>query len=268
MIRKNLILLFAFTLLLTVAASAQTVDDIIKKSTEARGGLQKIKAIKSLKATGKLTITSQGIEIPITLQQKRPNAFRMDATFQGQSVVQAYDGESGWQVNPFQGVNEPDKMAGDDLKEAQEQADIDGPLVDYKEKGNTVELVGKEDLEGTPAYKLKVTLKNGDVRYIYIDAANYLELKVTAKRRSPGGEQEVDIYPSNYKPVNGVLFPFSTEQKIAGQTQIQITIDKLDIDAPVEDAVFKMPMKAAEKPKTDDKPKPEEKPKDKPPARF
>ncbi|MEN3333196.1 MAG: hypothetical protein V7641_2561 [Blastocatellia bacterium] len=268
MIRKNLILLFAFTLLLTVAASAQTVDDIIKKSTEARGGLQKIKAIKSLKATGKLTITSQGVEIPITLQQKRPNAFRMDATFQGQSVVQAYDGESGWQVNPFQGVNEPDKMAGDDLKEAQEQADIDGPLVDYKEKGNTVELVGKEDLEGTPAYKLKVTLKNGDVRYVYIDAANYLELKVTAKRRSPGGEQEVDIYPSNYKPVNGVLFPFSTEQKIAGQTQIQITIDKIDIDAAVDDAVFKMPVKAAEKPKTDDKPKTEEKPKDKPPVRF
>jgi outer membrane lipoprotein-sorting protein len=268
MIRKNLILLFALTLLLAVAASAQTVDDIIKKSTEARGGLQKIKAIKSLKATGKLTITSQGIEIPITLQQKRPNAFRMDATFQGQSVVQAYDGESGWQLNPFQGLNEPDKMAGDDLKEAQEQADIDGPLVDYKEKGNTVELVGKEDLEGTPAYKLKVTLKNGDVRYVYLDAANYLELKVTAKRKSPGGEQEIDIYPSNYKPVNGVLFPFSTEQKIGGQTQIQITIDKIDIDAPVDDAVFKMPVKAAEKPKTDDKPKTEDKPKDKPPVRF
>jgi outer membrane lipoprotein-sorting protein len=268
MIRRNLILLFAFTLLLAAAASAQTVDDIIKKSTDARGGVQKVKAIKSLKMTGKLTVAGPGIELPITIQQKRPNAFRMDATFQGQSVTQAYDGEIGWQVNPFQGVSEPDKMAGDDLKEAQEQADIDGALVDYKEKGHTVELVGKEDLEGTPAYKLKLTLKTGDVRYIYIDAANYLELKVTAKRKSPGGEQEVDIYPSNYKPVNGVLFPFSIEQKVAGQTQVQIAIDKIEIDAPVDDAAFKMPVKAAEKPKTEVKPKAEDKPKDKPPARF
>jgi outer membrane lipoprotein-sorting protein len=266
MIRRHLAWLFAFTVLLGVAASAQTVDDIIKKNTEARGGLQKIKAIKSLKMTGKITIAGPGIELPITIQQKRPNAFRMDANFQGQPVVQAYDGETGWQVNP--GVKEPEKMAGDDLKEAQEQADIDGALIDYKEKGHTVELLGKEDVEGTPAYKLKVTLKTGDVRYVYIDAANSLELKITAKRRSPGGEQEVDIYPGNYKPVAGVLFPFSIEQKIGGQTQVQIAIDKIDIDAPVDDAAFKMPVKAAEKPKADEKPKTDEKPKDKPPARF
>ena len=266
MIRRNLIMLFAFTLLFAVAASAQTVDEIINKSIEARGGLQKIKAIKSLKLTGKLTVAGPGIELPVTIQQKRPNAFRMDATFQGQAVTQAYDGEIGWQVNPFQGVSDPDKLAGDDLKDAQEQADIDGPLVDYKQKGHTVELVGKEDLEGTPAYKLKLTLKSGDVRTVYIDAANYLELKVTEKRRSPGGEQMIDIFPGNYKPVNGVLFPFSLEQKVAGQTQIQITVDKIEIDAPVDDAAFKMPVKAADKPKADDKPKMEDKPKDKPPA--
>jgi outer membrane lipoprotein-sorting protein len=262
MMRRHLILLFAFTLLLGVAAAAQTADDIIKKNIEARGGLQKIKAIKSLKLTGKLTVAGPGIELPLTIQQKRPNAFRMDATFQGQSVTQAYDGDSGWQINPFQGVSDPDKMAGDELKEAQEQADIDGALIDYKEKGHTVELLGKEDVEGTPAYKLKLTLKTGDVRYIYIDAAKSLELKITAKRRSPGGEQEVDIYPGNYKPVGGVLFPFSIEQKIGGQTQVQIAIDKIDIDPPIDDAVFKMPGKVVEKPKTD------EKPKDKPPARF
>ena len=267
MIRRNLTLLFAFTLLLAVAASAQTADEIIKKNTDARGGLQKIKAIKSLKMTGKLTLAGSGVEFPITMQQKRPNTFRMDATFQGQSVIQAYDGETGWQVNPFQGINEPDKLAGDELKDAQEQADIDGALVDYKEKGHTVELVGKEDLEGTPAYKLKLTLKTGDVRTVYIDAANYLELKVTAKRKSPGGEQEVDIYRGNYKPVNGVLFPFSIEQKVAGQTQAQIAIDKIEVDVPVEDATFKMPVKAEDKPKADDK-KTEDKPKDKPPAAF
>jgi outer membrane lipoprotein-sorting protein len=261
MIRRHIILLLAFTLLLGAAASAQTVDDIIKKNTEARGGLQKIKAIKSLKMTGKINLTGPGVELPLTIQQKRPGSFRMDATFQGQQVVQAYDGETGWAINP--GVSDPEKMAGDDLKEAQEQADLDGALIDYKEKGHTVELLGKEDVEGTPAYKLKVTLKSGDVRYVYIDAANSLELKVTAKRRSPGGEQEVDIYPGNYKPVAGVLFPHSIEQKIGGQTQVQITIEKIDIDAPIDEAIFKMPVK-----KADEKPKTDEKPKEKPPTRF
>ena len=259
MTRKHLILLFAFTLLTSAVASAQTVDEVIKKHIEARGGLQKIKAIKSVRATGKLAVAGPGIELPITIQQKR-NAFRMDATFQGQSVTQAYDGETGWQVNPFENISEPEKMAGDDLKDAQEQADLDGPLVDYKEKGHAVELMGKDDLEGTPVYKLKLTLKNGDVRYVYLDAANYLELKVTAKRRSPGGEQEIDIYPGNYKPINGVLFPYSMEQKVGGQTQVTISLDKIEVDAPVDDAIFKMPVKAA------DKPKAEEKPKEKPPV--
>ena len=262
MIRRHLFLFLAFTLLSGAAASAQTADEVIKKSVEARGGLQKIKAIKSVKATGKLSVAGPGIELPITMQQKRPNAFRMDATFQGQSLTQAYDGATGWQINPFENINEPDKLAGDELKEAQEQADIDGPLVDYKEKGHTVELMGKEDLEGTPAYKLKLTLKTGDVRYVYLDAANYLELKITAKRRSPGGEQEVDIYPGNYKPINGVLFPYSIEQKVGGQTQVQITLEKIEVDVPIDDAAFKMPVKAADKPKADDKPK------EKPPAVF
>jgi len=262
MIRRNLTLLFAFTFFLGLTASAQTADEIIQKSIDARGGMQKLKAIKSIKATGKLTLTGQGLEAPITLQQKRPGAFRMELTLQGKSMVQAYDGDSGWKIDPFQGSSEPEKLAGDDLKDALEQADMDGPLVDYKAKGHTVELLGKEDLEGTPVYKLKVTLKSGDVHYVYIDAGNYLELKTTSKRKSQGGEVEIDSYQSNYKPVNGVLFPFSIEQKAQGQTMAQIAVDKIDIDAPIDDAVFKMPVKPA------DKPKAEEKPKDKPPARF
>jgi outer membrane lipoprotein-sorting protein len=262
MIRRHLILLVAFTLSLGVAAAAQTVDEIVQKNIDARGGMQKLKAIKSIKATGKLTIPGPGIEAPITMQQKRPNAFRMEVTLQGKSMVQAYDGDSGWKIDPFQGSSEPEKLAGDDLKDAQEQADIDGPLVDYKAKGHTVEFVGKEDLEGTPVYKLKLTLKTGDVSYLYIDAGSFLDLKITSKRKSSGSEIEVDSYQSNYKPVGGVLFPFSIEQKIQGQTVAQIAIDKIDLDAPLDDAAFKMPAKAADKPKADDKPK------DKPPARF
>jgi len=245
MTRRTLVLLFSLTVLFSLTAQAQTVDEVIQKHIQARGGLQKLKAIKSVKVTGKFTPAGLGQEIPITVQQKRPGSSRFDATFQGQTLVQAYDGET---------------MAGDELKDAIEQADIDGPLVDYKEKGHTVELLGKEDFEGSPVYKLKVTLKGGDVRYIYIDAASNLELKMTSKRKTPGGETEVDSFSGNYKSVNGIMFPFSVENKSGSQLISQFAIDKIELDVPIDNAVFKMPVKAQEKPKA------EEKPKEKPPV--
>jgi len=237
--------------LLCIQASAQTVDELIKKNLDAKGGLQKIKAVKSIKVTAKAI--QQGLEIPLIIQQKRPNLVRMDVTFQGKSQTMAYDGQGGWKTDPFQGSPDPEKIAGDDLKEAEEQADIDGPMVDYKEKGHKVELVGKEDMEGTAVYHLKLTLKNGDVRNIFIDADNYLELKVNLKRKTPGGEVEIDQYVGNYKPVNGMMFAFSIETKVKGQTVSQIVIEKVEIDPPIDDALFKMPAKPADKPKTEDK---------------
>ncbi|MEK6323729.1 MAG: outer membrane lipoprotein-sorting protein [Acidobacteriota bacterium] len=251
MIRKAITLILPLTFLFCVQASAQTVDELIKKNIDAKGGVQKLKAIKSIKATAK--ITQGGIEIPIILQQKRPNMARMDMTFQGKSLVHAYDGTTGWKIDPFQGSSEPEKIAGDELKELQEQSDIDGSLVDYKDKGHTVELIGKEDMEGTPVYKLKLTLKNGDVRNIYLDAENYLELKVNAKRKTPGGEIEVDQYMGNFKPVNGILFAFSIESKVKGQTVNQVTIDKIETDVAIDDSIFKMPAKPLEKPKAEEK---------------
>jgi outer membrane lipoprotein-sorting protein len=256
MIRRLITPTLSLTFLFCVQACAQTADDLIKKNIDARGGIQKLKAVKSMKASGK--ITPQGLEIPITLQQKRPGMVRMDATFQGKSMVQAYDGTSGWKIDPFQGNPDPEKVAGDDLKDLEEQSDLDGALVDYKQKGHIVELIGKEDMEGTPVYKLKLTLKNGDVRNIYIDAENYLELKVTSKRKTPGGEIDVDQFLGNYKPVNGLMFPFSIDTKVNGQSVNTITIDKIELDVPVDEALFKMPAKPAEKPKTEEK-KPEEK---------
>lgn len=251
MIRRILFLIFPLTFVFCLQASAQTVDDLIKKNIEAHGGLAKLKAVKTMKATGK--IIQQGLEIPITLQQKRPGMVRMDAVFQGKSMVQSYDGETGWKIDPFQGNPEPEKVAGDDLKDLEQQSDLDGPLVDYKTKGHTVELIGKEELEGTPVYKLKLTLKKGDVREIYLDADTALELKVSSKRKTPGGEIDVDQFLGNYKPVNGLMFAFAIDTKVKGQTVNQIVIDKIETDVPIEDPLFKMPAKAAEKPKTEEK---------------
>lgn len=258
MIRKFLGSFFALAVLLASQASAQTVDELIKKNLDAHGGIQKLKAIKSIRATGK--ISQQGLEIPLTIIQKRPAFFRTEVTFQGKTQLAAYDGETGWKIDPFQGTSEPEKIAGDDLKDMQEQSDMDGGFVDYKDKGHTVELLGKEDMEGTPVYKLKLTLKSGSVRTIYLDAENYLELRVTAKRKTPGGELEVDQYLGNYKSIGGIVSAFSIETKVKGQTVNQVTIDKMELDVAIDDALFKMPVKTEDKPKADDKPK------DKPPS--
>lgn len=251
MLRKSLILMLALTFLFIADASAQTVDEIIKKSIDAQGGVERLKAVKSLRITGK--IIQQGLEIPITIQQKRPAMVRVDVTFQGKSQIGAYDGETGWKTNPFQGSSDPEKISGDELKELQEQSDMDGQLVDYKAKGHTVELVGKEDMEGTPVYKLRLTLKNGDIRNLFIDVDSSLLLKVNLKRKTPGGEIEADQYVGNYKKVNGIMTAFSIETKIGGQTINQIVFDKVEMDVPIDDSVFKMPVKPAEKPKTEEK---------------
>jgi hypothetical protein len=230
---------------LGVEASAQNVDDLIKKNVEARGGLEKLRAIKTLRVTAR--IQSDGMSFPLIIHIKRPGLVRGDATVQGAMLVKAYDGENAWQINPFEGVKEPDKISGYDAKEIIDLGDIDGPLVDYKAKGNTVELVGKEDMEATPVFKLKVTLKDGDVQYIYLDAVTYLELKETENRKEDGATNEVETSYSAYKSVAGVMFAYSSENRVNGAIDEQMTIEKIEVNVPVDDAIFKMPKKPAEK---------------------
>lgn len=239
--------------------SAQTVDEIIAKHVQAIGGMEKMQAQKTRRATGKLSFPG-GLEIPITLVQKRPEMFRANITFQGMDVIQAYNGKTGWQIDPTQGKKTAEPLSEDDLKEAKENADFDGPLVNYKEKGNTVELVDKEDVDGTPAYKLKVTLKSGDVKYIYLDADAYVPIKEESKRTIRGAEREIESSIGDYKEEGGVMMPHSVESKPKGATQSQkLTIDSVEINPEIPDSYFQMPAAtapAAEKPSTTEKKEP------------
>jgi len=243
MVRTSL--LFAAALVSAVAVHAQSVDDIIAKDIQARGGLEKLKAVQSMKMTGKMSVGS-GMEAPIVLRAKRPDALRMDFTFQGMTASQAFDGKSGWQIMPFNGKKDAEALPPDELKDIEEQADFDGPLVDYKAKGNKVELIGKEKIEGTDAYNIKVTLKNGDIRNIYIDADSYLPVREASKRQVRGADQEVETSMGDYKDVQGLMFPMSMESSIKGNPQTQkITVDVVELNPPVEDAIFKMPAPSA-----------------------
>jgi hypothetical protein len=170
------------------------------------------------------------------------------------TAVQAYDGKNGWQIMPFMGKKDPELMSADEAKEIEENADLDGPLVDYKRKGHQIELQGKEKIEGTDAYKLKVTLKNGDVQTIYIDSDSFLDIKEVTKRTVRGTEQEIESAIGDYKPVDGIMFPFAVESGIKGTDQKQkLTITKVELNVPADDSLFKMPAAApkADAPKTD-----------------
>lgn len=222
------------------SASALTVDELIAKNIEARGGLEKLQAIKSLREAGKVQFDS--ITMALARMAKRPNMIRTEVSFQGLIAVTAYDGKVGWRIQPFRGRVDPEKMPDDDVKSLQLDADIDGPIVDYKSKGHTVAYLGTEDVDGTDAHKLKVTLKNGDVRYIYLDPDYYLEIRWLDQTRIRGAQEETETDLGNYEKVDGVFFPFSIEVGAKGRPKGQkITIEKVETNPDLDDALFQFP---------------------------
>jgi outer membrane lipoprotein-sorting protein len=231
MIRKSLVGIGIIVAgLLSTGAWAQTADELIEKNIQAKGGREKIEGIKTLRMTGKMTL-GQGMEAPITMELARPDKMRTEFVVQGMTGVQTYDGKDGWALMPFMGKTDAEPISGKQLEALQEQADFDGLLMDYKAKGHTVELVGKEDLEGSPTYKLKVTKKNGDTGFYWLDAESFLEIKASGKTTVNGQEIEGESYFGYYKEAGGVIFAHSVENKAKGMPgSMTITIDKIEIN--------------------------------------
>jgi outer membrane lipoprotein-sorting protein len=240
MVRKILAGL-ALAALVAVPASAQSVDEILAKNFKAKGGLEKLKAVKTTRTSGTMTI-GPGMDVPFVMEQKRPNCMRMDITFQGMTIVQAYDGKAGWMLNPMQGRKDPEPMAEDALKQVDLQADMDGPLVDYKAKGSTIESLGKEKVDGSDAYKLKLTLKSGDVLTFFLDADSFLEVRIEAKMKIRGTDVENVTTVGDYKEVGGLMIAHAMESSQKGSPQKQkMLFSKIELDVPIDDARFKMP---------------------------
>jgi hypothetical protein len=257
---RNLILAAVLVVASHATARAESVDDIIAKNIQARGG-DKLRAVQTVRMTGKLLV-GPGIEAPVTIEIKRPGRMRFELVIQGMTIVQAVDGDVGWTIQPMTGKKDADRMSSDDLKEAQDQADFEGPLVDYKKKGHKVELIGKEKIEGTDAYKLKVTKKNGDIETLYLDADAFLEIKSEGKRVVRGNPVEFESTTGDYKDVSGVMFPFSIEFG-AKNEKAKLSVTKVDVNPKIDDARFKMPAAGADKKPTapaEDKPQTKKQP--------
>ena len=176
---------------LSAAASPLTVDEIVARHTDARGGAQKLAALQSLKISGKvffgggddLTVTAEFAQV-----RKRPNQIRTEVTLQGLTAIDAYDGQQSWSVDPFQGRKDPFRTTADEARGLAQDADLEGALIRWREKGNQVSYLGKEDVDGTPAHKLRIALKDGDVQYVYLDPDYFLEIRRVSERRIRGSE--------------------------------------------------------------------------------
>jgi hypothetical protein len=247
--RHAVIVLLAMSCL-SVLAHSQTADELINKNILAKGGIDKIKAVKSVRLTGKFDLGG-GFVAKWTQQNMRPSLVRQDFTLQGMTAVTAYDEPNGWQIQPFQGRRDPDLLGEDDLRDIQLDADIDGPLVDYKEKGNTVEYLGHDVVDGDDALRLKVTLKNGDLVYYYLDPDTYLEIRKEIQQTIRGAVRERVVDLGSYKPVNGVMYPFSIATGSKNNPGAQtITVEKMELNVPMDNALFALPASLKQTPKS------------------
>ncbi len=240
-------------------AQAPTVDQILAKYYEAKGGLAKMKAVNTMRITAKMS--NGPMDFPIVIEAKRPASIRVEVSIQGNQMIQAFDGKAGWSINPFQqsAKKDAEPMTPDELREMEVQADMDGPLVDWKEKGHKVELQGREPVEGSDTFKLKLTRKNGDTRTIFLDVDSYLEVKQASKRKVRDTEIEAETTMGDYKEVGGLMIAHAMESGAKGMPQKQkVVIEKVELNVPIADARFAMPAKqpAPEAPKKEDPPAP------------
>src|SRR6184192_2639976 len=223
-----------------------TVDELVAKNVAAKGGADALRALQSVRFTGKMLVNEGQFQLAYVETKKRPGEVRSEATLQGMTAIQAYDGEQGWKVYPFQGRKDPEKMSADDTKSLIEEAEIDGPLVDWKAKGSTLEYLGTEDVDGTSAYKIKVVRKNGDVSLVYLDPDHFLEIRILTQRVRHGAQEEVETDVGDYEKIGGVFVPFSVESGRKGDPDKQKTvIEKAEANVPVDDAIFHFPGSAS-----------------------
>jgi outer membrane lipoprotein-sorting protein len=236
---KMLVVLFACVLLPSLPLSAQTAEEIVANNLKAKGGVEKLKSISSVKMTGRMM--AQGREMPMTVYSRRPNLLRQDIKLPVGSVVQAFDGTTAWVIPP--GEENAREVTGPQAEGARKNSEFDSPLLDYASKGHKLELVGREKVGAADVYHLRLIKKDGAVEHYYIDTTTNLEVKRTAEVDAGGATQVLESELSNYKTVEGMMVPHTIKQSMGGMPVSQMTIDSIVFNGPMDDSLFKMPVK-------------------------
>jgi outer membrane lipoprotein-sorting protein len=234
----------AVVLLLAASpAFAFTADELAAKNVAAKGGSERLSAIHSLRLSGKLRVNGDTIELGFATLLQRPGSIRYEAELQGLTQIQAYDGTQAWQISPFQGRKDPEKLSADDAKAlAEDAADFIGVLVDYKAKDYTLDYLGTEDVDGTQAHKLRVTRPNGDITFVYLDPDYFLEIRTVNRRIEHGVPRETVTDYGDYEKVDGVYLPLAHESWPKGSTDKEkVQYDKAEANATINDGAFRFP---------------------------
>ena len=239
----------SMSLALIGAASPQapaklTAAQVVEKNVSAKGGLEAWRAVQTMSFSGKMDAGGKSkTQLPFVLEKKRPRKTRVELVFANDTAVQVYDGTNGWKLRPFLGRRDVEPYSPEELKSAAFESDLDGPLVDYATKGNKVELEGVEKVENHDAYKLKLTLKGGQVQHIWVDAETFLDVKVEGTpRRMDGKMRPVWIYLRDYKDVNGLMIPYVSETEVQGYKDThKMIIGSVVVNPKLEDSLFTKP---------------------------
>jgi hypothetical protein len=251
MLRRNFLFGIALSVCMTLlgvssaqAMSSLTAAQLIDKNIAAKGGLQSWRAVQSMTFSGKLDAGGKSkAQLPFVLEKKRPRKTRVEIVFANDTAVQVYDGANGWKLRPYLGRRTVEPYSPEELKSAAFESDVDGPLVDYAGKGSKVELEGVEKVENQDAYKLKVTMKGGQVQHLWLDAGTFLEVKVEGTpRRMDGKMRPVSIYLRDYKTVNGLQVPYVIETAVEGNRDThKMLVESVAVNSKLDDALFAKP---------------------------
>jgi outer membrane lipoprotein-sorting protein len=218
----------------------QELDEVLQQYFKTIGQ-DRLITVQTMTMKGKSV--QMGMETPFTTIIKRPDKFRLEVDIQGQTMVQAFDGEKGWLVAPWTGTTDAQEIPAEQTRFMKWQADMDGFLYNYKERDLTTELIGKEDLEGTEVYKIQQTSPEGDIFTYYLDAENFVILKSEIITKMMGNEVRQEGHNSNFREVEGMIFPFSIENRTQGQVANQVVVDTILFNQEVNDSLFIMPVR-------------------------
>jgi outer membrane lipoprotein-sorting protein len=239
---KKILLSLLAVLVLGAPLCSQTLDEVLAKNYQARGGLEKLKALAGWKLSGKMVVAAQGLDLPVVIWQKTPDRMRVETTFQEKKIVQACDGRKAWWIMPFLS-EDAQPMPPEQDRLFRDQAVFENPLVVFGEKGYKLELLGSEEMDGKPVFKLKLVKADGKEIFYYLDAGSGLELKSSLLVKTGESEALIDIIYSDQRPVNGIMMPFVVENRLNGQPQMQMTFEEIEINPAMGDALFAMPDK-------------------------
>jgi len=229
---------------LGASAASAGVQEIVDKNIAARGGLSAWRNVQTLTYEGKLDAGGKPAhELPFVLKQKRPHKTRFELLFKEQTAVQVYDGAQGWKVRPFLNRNEIESYTPAEAKLAGKADDLDGPLVDYQKKGTQIALEGTEQVDGRPAYKLRLTSREGGKRNLWIDAQSFLEVKMEGEpRKLDGRMHSVQLYFKDFRSEHGLNIPHLQETVVEGVKEpYKMTITKVSVNDGLDDTVFGKP---------------------------